>query len=379
MPQHQLGEPPQTPDVGNAARKYQPQSGVTWVRVDEPAYPHFPGDEGDHAAAGSAPVAAGASARSHAAAWVGAIVAAAALIAAVVYLGLNASQVPTATVEEQRALEKVQTPIDAAPAAGDVGANGAPQPNIEPGETPANVIDVPAFALWAPGTKIQTTDHYPQPGESFTAQSCTVAFSFSDTAGNNYAVTAGHCGKEGDLVWPTNAAFAADYAQEAGHFIYSGLYSPGAEGIDVGIIQITDPDRLMEVVGDPIPTGLGVAVPKVERVCKTGGTTGYTCGNFVDTQQVQIVNTDLDEKHPTFGDIAAVCANPGDSGGPVFMDINGRAVIIGVVSGTEAGRSGEACWDGMENPKLMSYSNVQQLLKVVDTAVSDPAWVEQTW
>lgn len=338
MPQHFPGDPvlPQpAPPHPNAARKYQP--------VERAGTQHAP-----------------------IARWAFAVVAVALLVAAVVFVGLSASRLPTATVEDRRALEEVQRP-PAAPSAPEDAVPGA------------NVINVPQFALWAPGTKIQTTDHYPQPGESFTAQSCTVAFSFSDDAGRNYAVTAGHCGKEGDLVWPTNASLASDYVQEAGRFIYSGLYSPGAEGIDVGIIEITDPDRLMEVVGDPIPTGVGVDVPPVDRVCKTGGTTGYTCGHFVDTERVQIVNTDLEEAHPTFGDIASVCANQGDSGGPVFTEVSGRAVIIGVVSGTEAGRAGEECWEGMENPKLMSYSNVEQMMAVIQVAVPHPAWVAQTW
>lgn len=338
----------------NEARKYQPAEGQYWTfpePVREPAR-----------AATRQP----APHRANTAGWVVAIIAVAALVATVVWLGLTASQVPTRTAEEQRAHEAVQTPPDA-PGGGEA-AHG-----------PANEILVPEFALWAPGTKIQSTDHFPQPGESFTAQSCTVAFSFSNSQGRNFAVTAGHCGKEGDLVWPTNATFAADYLREAGRVVYSGLYSPGNEGVDVGIVEITDPDRTMEVVGDPIPTGIGKSVPGIDRICKTGGTTGYTCGTFVETQRVQIVNTDLDTERPTFGDIGAVCAAPGDSGGPVFTHVNGRAVIIGVVSGTEAGRSEEECWEGMENPKRMSYSNVEQFMGVVNKVIPDAAWVTQTW
>lgn len=286
------------------------------------------------------------------------------LVAAVVWLGVTTSRVPSATVEERRAQEEVRTP---------------PPGEEQPPEEPANRILVPEYALWAPGTKIQTTDHYPAPGESFTAQACTVAFSFGDVHGRNYAVTAGHCGREGDLVWPTNATFAADYEREAGRFIYSGLFSPGAEGVDIGIIEITDPDRFMEVVGNPIPTGIGDTVPPLDRVCKTGATTGYTCGEFLDTQRVQIVDTMAEEQLPTFGDIAGVCVSPGDSGGPVFTEVHGRAVIIGVVSGTEAGRSDEECFEGMENPKRMSYSNVEQILSVIHAVVPQPAWVTQTW
>ena len=304
--------------------------------------------------------------------WVFAVVAVTVLIVAVVWMGLTTSEYSTATVEDQRAREAVRTPLEQPVPPGDPVAG---EVQVEP----ANRILVPEYALWAPGTLIQTTDHYPQPGESFTAQSCTVAFSFSDVQGRNYAVTAGHCGRDGDLVWPTNATQANDYAHEAGRFIYSGLYTPDADGVDVGIIEITDPDRYMSVVGDPIPTGIGLELPDIQRVCKTGGTTGYTCGPFVDTQRVQIVNTEIDDGRPTYGDIAAVCASFGDSGGPVFTEVNGRAVVVGVVSGTEAGRDEDECWEGMEDPKLMSYSNLAQTLGVIERVVPEPAWVTQTW
>lgn len=298
--------------------------------------------------------------------WITVIVATLGIVAIVVWLGLNASKVPTATVEQRDALSEVQTPGDA--------------PQAPAGET--NNVRVPAFAPWAPGTKIQTTDHYPAPGEHFTAQSCTTAFSFTGADGRAYAVTAGHCGRKGDLVWPTNASTAFDYTTEVGHFIYSGLYHPSSaetEGVDVGIIEITDTERYMDVVGAPIPTGVADAAVEEGRVCKTGATTGYTCGQFEATERVQIVNLDADAERETYGDIAAVCAASGDSGGPVFTELGGRAAIVGVVSGTEAGRSNEQCFEGMDNPHLMSYSNINQVMAVIGQVVPDADWVAQRW
>ncbi|WP_342320104.1 trypsin-like serine protease [Corynebacterium mayonis] len=291
-------------------------------------------------------------------------------IAAIVWAGITTSQIPSGTVEDRLAREKVQTPAGESPAPADPAQ-----------EAPSGIpVRVPEFALWAPGTLIQTTDHYPQPGESFTAQSCTVAFSFSNAEGRNFAVTAGHCGREGELVWPTNASTAADYAREAGRFIYSGLYSEDAGDTDIGIIEITDPDRLMALVGAPIATGIAVEASAVgDYVCKTGGTTGYTCGTFEESNRVQIITTNEESGRETRGDIAAVCAAKGDSGGPVFRDVSGRATIIGVVSGTEAGREGEECYEGMANPKLMSYSNVDQVFEIIDRVVPDAKWVAQSW
>lgn len=353
---------PHSVDSPGGVRKYQPEHGQQWAFPESNTYP----------APGPAHAAAPAGGGLRLGGWITLIIATLCLVAMVVWLGLHTSQVPTGTVEQREALEEVQTPGDA--------------PGGAPGEAPppadATNVLAPAFAPWAPGTKIQSTDHHPAPGEQFTAQSCTAAFSFTGADGRAYAVTAGHCGREGDLVWPTNATTAVDYAQEVGHFIFSGLYSEGppeTNGVDVGIIEITDTQRYMEVIGAPIPTGIADGIGPVERVCKTGATTGYTCGKFEDTQRVQIVNLNTDQEQETFGDIASVCAASGDSGGPVFTEVNGRATIIGVVSGTEAGRSGEECFEGMENPKLMSYSNVEQLMAVISHAVPDAQWVPQRW
>lgn len=347
-----MTNPNSRPERPNLAKRYQPAQGQQWQ------FPPLPGETNQPVA--TAPRRRGGL---RTGGWITVIVATLALVAMVVWLGLNASKVPTATVEERQALSEVQTPGDAAPVAD-------------------NNVLVPAFAPWAPGTKIQTTDHHPAPGEHFTAQSCTAAFSFTGKDGRAYAVTAGHCGHEGDLVWPTNASTAFDYASEVGHVIFSGLYSPHTpetEGADVGIIEITDPERYMDVVGAPIPTGIGDNLGPVDRVCKTGATTGYTCGIFEATERVQIVNLDPGVEDETLGDIAAVCAASGDSGGPVFAEVNGRATVIGVVSGTEAGRSGEECHEGMDNPHLMSYSNVDQVMAVIRHVVPDADLIPQRW
>ena len=148
----------------------------------------------------------------------------------------------------------------------------------------------------------------------------------------------------------------------------------------MGVIEITDPQRTMELVGAPIDTGLVAdPTPRAGRVCKTGGTTGYTCGEFEESGRVQIITTDADQERETLGDIAAVCAAKGDSGGPVFREITGRSAIIGVVSGTEAGRSGEECYEGMPNPRLMSYTGTEQMMRVISAVVPDALWVEQRW
>lgn len=288
------------------------------------------------------------------------------VIASVVWLGVTTSEETTQQAHERQQREGVQTP--------------PPAPDVPEDQAAGRMVKVPTLALWAPGTKIQSTSQYPQPGEPFMTQACTVAFSFSSDDGRNFAVTAGHCGREGDLVWPTNAETLSDYSVEAGHYIYSGLYSEGAENIDVGIIEITDPDRYMDLVGKAIPTGVfGGGLDPQQPICKTGGTTGYTCGEFEATGRVQIIRTDNNEERETYGDVGNVCALPGDSGGPVFYELDGRATIIGVVSGTEAGRAEEPCDTPGAETKMMSYSNYDQIMRVIERVVPNASWEEQAW
>ena len=117
--------------------------------------------------------------------WYATLICALAAVAFVAWSGISMPREQLGVVEQEQARQAVQTPAEAGPAP-------------DPASDPAGTVRVPEFALWAPGTLIQTTDHYPQAGEEFTAQQCTVAFSFSNAQGRNFAVTAGHCGREGD-------------------------------------------------------------------------------------------------------------------------------------------------------------------------------------
>lgn len=298
--------------------------------------------------------------------WTALAVVVAFVVAIVVWLGVSTHDKTTPTAEEAAAMQAAQTP-----------------PPVNPDIIPESTVLSPAVAPWAPGTLIQSTSFYPEPGEPFTAQSCTVAFSFTGEDGRAYAVTAGHCGNVCDLVWPTNATTARDYRVEVGTYIYSGTHSDDLyDGykVDIGIIEITDTERFMDVVGDPIPTGLVRELhTELVDVCKTGGTTGYTCGQFDHPDGVQIVTNDDGSTIETTGDLATVCAAKGDSGGPVFTEVNGRAAIIGVVSGTEAGLNVDDCASEEGQNMIMAYTNMDATFDVINRVVPDAAWVEQPW
>ncbi|MGO3326521.1 trypsin-like serine protease [Gordonia sp. (in: high G+C Gram-positive bacteria)] len=161
-----------------------------------------------------------------------------------------------------------------------------------------------------------------------TASACTVTTVGRPTAGKHkgelIAVTAGHCGKPGQRV------LSERYQQrgQIGTFVYSG------SDIDIAVIKLdTSKVRAVRSVN-------GVTIRKIETrapqfptvLCKTGRTTGKTCG----------VNwTSIGDRH-----ISQMCVVEGDSGSPVVVGDR----LVGMVNayyflscvGPETGTSSKA-------------------------------------
>lgn len=146
---------------------------------------------------------------------------------------------------------------------------------------------------------------------------CTVGpLVVTSTSGDNGFVTAGHCGSVGDSTRGFN--FEPQGIVRASSF-------PGA---DYAVVMVND-DWL------PEPSFAGSQeAPIGATVCKRGPTTGLTCG--IITHKNQTVN------YPQ-GVVSGltrttICAEPGDSGAPVFTPDN-------QVQGTMSGGSG-SCTSG---------------------------------
>lgn len=241
---------------------------------------------------------------------------------------------------------------------------------------------VPQYSPWAPGATFNLTREYPQPGVPFSASECTVAFSFSGSDGRMYAVTASHCGSQGDLIFPRDGETIEDYTSELGRVIWSGLDEPSPSGDperrpDVAIIQISNPDRLMVAGGEPPgETVLASPQPGVAEACKIGGTTGRTCGALGPRDQRYVmVDPDSDMEVRSVGDTASMCAQRGDSGGPVLAEVGGRQAIIGLVSGTRADAEDAApdCnGDGIDSAAgSIAYATSEQIMVVINQVVPD--------
>ncbi|AWB81513.1 hypothetical protein C3B44_03380 [Corynebacterium yudongzhengii] len=258
----------------------------------------------------------------------------------------------------------------------------------EPELTPAPEVDeepvaavTPVSSPWAPGATFSLLEEYPEPGVPFTATECTAAFSFTGADGRMYAVTASHCGSQGDLVFPRNGETIADYTTEMGHVIYSGLDHPGAGEHDVrpdvAIIEITRPDSLAIAGGEePAPTVLASQTEPGGTACKLGGTTGRTCGELgTQGEHYIMVDPATEEDVRSIGDTAAICAQRGDSGGPVIAEIDGRQAVIGLVSGTRSDEiNGDpSCpGDGIDSAAgSIAFANIAQIKAVIDEVVPD--------
>jgi hypothetical protein len=148
---------------------------------------------------------------------------------------------------------------------------------------------------------------------------CTAGFNtFVPASGNRYVVTAGHCTNIGSS-WTTSS----------GQFI--GFTAASRfPGDDFGAIRVSDPASLRPA-GGVLSNGafLDISsagrVPVGSTVCKTGSTTGTTCGRVLQ------YNTTVNYPQGTVFGLTTtnVCTQPGDSGGPLFAGSQGQGVTSG--------------------------------------------------
>ncbi len=270
----------------------------------------------------------------------------------------------------QRAAE--QTSLEAS-ASRQVGASAGQEP-----AGPFEGVFATPGSPWTPGTTMHLTTDYPQPGVPFEVSECTVAFGFSDDDGNAYAVTASHCGSVGDLVWPTDASTVHDYASEVGRVIYSDLDHPTEVNHDIGIIEVTDPYRMMTFAGDGQQPSLiaggerfadHAATP--EQACKIGGTTGLTCGPTGPIQRQQLYDED-GSFVLTEGATANICAAKGDSGGPIVGEIDGISVILGLLSGTRTPDAPDVdCGEPGSELMTVAYTPAATIVETIREVVPD--------
>jgi streptogrisin B len=137
----------------------------------------------------------------------------------------------------------------------------------------------------------------------------------------SYFVTAGHCTNAG-ATWYANAAHTTVLGTRA---------ATSFPGNDYGLVRYTNtaiphPSAVHTYPGQVTIFGAGNATIGL-AVCRSGSTTGVRCG--IVTGLNQTVNY---AQGSVSGLIRTnICAEPGDSGGPLYVAATG--VIIGILSG----------------------------------------------
>lgn len=214
-----------------------------------------------------------------------------------------------------------------------------------------NEVYSPAVAPIAPGTALELSGDDPQPGAYFQYHSCTAAWSFTLADARTIAVTAGHCGKPHDKVWAGSADGEFKYPAELiGEVIYSDIYAEKSYDLDVAFIEITGSADYY-VPGEVDNTVATSLAHLPQKVCKLGVVTNETCGSLSHDAEIAQL-TWQDRQWDSLAARAHVCSTNGDSGGPVYGEVEGKQTIVGVVSGTtqslEEGRSCENTQTDME-------------------------------
>jgi hypothetical protein len=185
------------------------------------------------------------------------------------------------------------------------------------------------------------------PGRDMNGAGCTLGFPATGADGNNLLLTVGHCVVGSPKIYD-------EANNQIGQGVSSDFY-PGIPSRDIGLVDL-DP----EDTGQPfIDTrgGVGNAVilgadkqPIGTDVCKTGRSTGWTCGVI----QAYDVTVDYPARYPRFTRVSGLvqssfCAREGDSGGPVLGTGN---LAQGMVSG---GSTGGTCTFNSGSPSTSFY------------------------
>jgi streptogrisin D len=147
---------------------------------------------------------------------------------------------------------------------------------------------------------------------------CSAGFNTRSGSGRNYVLTAGHCTNLGGT-WTTSGG------QTIGPVAASSF-----PGNDFGAIRISSPASL-DPRGGVLDNGAFQDITGASRVlvnstaCKTGSTTGTTCG------RVQAYNVTVRYAEGTVSGLTrtGICTQPGDSGGAMFAGTQAQGVTSG--------------------------------------------------
>jgi streptogrisin C len=141
---------------------------------------------------------------------------------------------------------------------------------------------------------------------------CTISFLARTPAGENGYITAGHCGTIGTPVYGFNMVPQG---------IFRGSVFPGGDYALVTVYPSWIPTPRPWPAAQPTL----VDPPIGATVCKSGTTTGWTCGMIAAKNQT----VNYPEGSVTGLTRTTMCAEPGDSGAPVYAGTQPYAMVSG--------------------------------------------------
>lgn len=229
------------------------------------------------------------------------------------------------------ALAAVSASAVLAGAAAPGAAFAAPAPAPAPGGTR---IDVPVIG---PGSEIGIVTER-RAGNKVMTGKCTAGFVAERADGRRVLLTAGHCGKPGQLVGvPVRTPGGKNALVRIGTVGQSstppvkidratGRSMPAVPTApDWAVIDLQRGVKVSPTRGAIRPTRVGDARVG-DRVCQQGATSGWRCGSVLALRGAQI--------------LTSVDADPGDSGGPMVRLSDGAALGITSSSTTENAPAG---------------------------------------
>ncbi|MFF9312528.1 S1 family peptidase [Streptomyces sp. NPDC014748] len=183
---------------------------------------------------------------------------------------------------------------------------------------------------------------------------CSVGYGAHDSSGRQYLVSAGHCVADLTDLYYNNAHFAKGVHSR---------YALGRRSVDMGVAQVDSDDSVATQVGT-WGNGANIAVkgskraPSGSSLCKSGQTTGWTCG-AVKSYNVSVTYVDEHGGPDTVVTglaSSSVCTEGGDSGGAYISGNQAQGMTSGGPTGQQcsgANSSGSSYFQPLDD--ALSY------------------------
>lgn len=191
---------------------------------------------------------------------------------------------------------------------------------------------------------------------------CSFGFAAADTAGNPLALSAGHCDPNRPAAGTSNAAGVYEpkigdlrNSRLVGGFAQSGIGDEGGN-LDYSVIGLAPGVVSTTGLGQPTVRGgsgsaltiTGIAVPVAGApACKSGQTSGYTCGTIDYADYDTVLGGDGGESWNVRGFSTTACTLGGDSGGAIITG----TLALGITSGSSVSHYRDCATAEAENPE----------------------------